>query len=65
MSLILYLTQIQIEPGAVRLLADECARTGITRPLVVTDAGGRYRIGVAPGQRLWVQVKSVALLETR
>jgi alcohol dehydrogenase class IV len=41
MSLILYLTQIQIEPGAVRLLADECARTGITRPLVVTDAGVR------------------------
>jgi alcohol dehydrogenase class IV len=41
MSLIFYLTQIQIEPGAVRLLADECARTGITRPLVVTDAGVR------------------------
>ena len=41
MSLILYLTQIQIESGAVRLLADECARTGITRPLVVTDAGVR------------------------
>ena len=41
MSLILYLTQIQIEPGAVRLLADECVRTGITRPLVVTDAGVR------------------------
>jgi alcohol dehydrogenase class IV len=41
MSLILYLTQIQIEPGAVRLLADECARTSITRPLVVTDAGVR------------------------
>ena len=41
MSLILYLTQIQIEFGAVRLLADECARTGITRPLIVTDAGVR------------------------
>jgi 4-hydroxybutyrate dehydrogenase len=41
MSLILYLTQIQIASGAVRLLADECARTGITRPLVVTDAGVR------------------------
>ncbi|WP_310462531.1 iron-containing alcohol dehydrogenase [Sphaerotilus sp.] len=41
MSLILYLTQIQIEPGAVRLLADECTRVGITRPLVVTDAGVR------------------------
>ena len=41
MSLILYLTQIQIASGAVQLLADECARTGITRPLVVTDAGVR------------------------
>jgi 4-hydroxybutyrate dehydrogenase len=41
MSLILYLTQIQIEHGAIRLLADECVRTGITRPLVVTDAGVR------------------------
>jgi 4-hydroxybutyrate dehydrogenase len=41
MSLILYLTQIQIEFGAVRLLAEECVRTGITRPLVVTDAGVR------------------------
>jgi alcohol dehydrogenase class IV len=41
MSLILYLTQIQIAPGAVQGLADECARCGITRPLVVTDAGVR------------------------
>lgn len=41
MSLILYLTQIQIAHGAIRLLADECARSGITRPLVVTDAGVR------------------------
>ena len=41
MSLILYLTQIQIASGAVRMLADECARTGITRPLLVTDAGVR------------------------
>jgi 4-hydroxybutyrate dehydrogenase len=41
MSLILYLTQIQIAHGAIRLLADECTRSGITRPLVVTDAGVR------------------------
>jgi alcohol dehydrogenase class IV len=41
MSLILYLTQIQMAPGAVQGLADECARCGITRPLVVTDAGVR------------------------
>ena len=41
MARILYLTQIDIDPGAVRLLADECERIGITRPLVVTDAGVR------------------------
>ncbi|RYF81848.1 MAG: iron-containing alcohol dehydrogenase, partial [Comamonadaceae bacterium] len=41
MALINYLTQIQFDFGAVRLLADECQRIGITRPLVVTDAGVR------------------------
>ncbi|WP_313070211.1 iron-containing alcohol dehydrogenase [Melaminivora sp.] len=41
MALIQYLTQIQFDFGAVRLLAQECARVGITRPLVVTDAGVR------------------------
>jgi alcohol dehydrogenase class IV len=39
MSTILYLTQIQIEAGARRLLADECARVGMKRPLIVTDPG--------------------------
>ena len=41
MARILYLTQIDIDPGVVRLLRDECARTGMRRPLVVTDAGVR------------------------
>ncbi|MFM2119313.1 MAG: hypothetical protein RL722_781, partial [Pseudomonadota bacterium] len=41
MSTILYLTQVQIEPGARRLLAAECERSGIRRPLVVTDPGVR------------------------
>ena len=41
MARILYLTQIDIEDGAVRLLQAECQRTGMTRPLVVTDAGVR------------------------
>ena len=41
MALIQYLTQIQFEFGAVKLLGGECARIGITRPLVVTDAGVR------------------------
>jgi len=41
MPLITYLTQIQIEAGARKLLAAECARVGIKRPLIVTDAGVR------------------------
>ena len=39
MAFINYITQIQFDFGAVRLLAQECARVGIHRPLVVTDAG--------------------------
>lgn len=41
MALITYLTQIQFDFGAIRLLPDECRRVGIARPLVVTDAGVR------------------------
>jgi 4-hydroxybutyrate dehydrogenase len=41
MALIYYLTQVQFEFGAVKLLKQECDRVGITRPLVVTDAGVR------------------------
>jgi alcohol dehydrogenase class IV len=41
MALIQYLTQIQFDFGAVRLLGAECTRLGITRPLIVTDAGVR------------------------
>jgi alcohol dehydrogenase class IV len=39
MAFIYYVTQIQFEFGAVRLLRQECERIGITRPLVVTDPG--------------------------
>ena len=41
MARILYLTQIDIDFGAVGLLPQECQRTGMRRPLVVTDAGVR------------------------
>ena len=41
MALIQYLTQIQFEFGAIQLLRGECARIGIERPLIVTDAGVR------------------------
>ena len=39
MSLIYYVTQIQFDFGAIKLLKQECERVGITRPLVVTDPG--------------------------
>ena len=41
MAFIYYVTQIQFDYGAVQLLKQECQRVGITRPLVVTDAGVR------------------------
>jgi alcohol dehydrogenase class IV len=41
MAFINYITQIQLDFGAVRLLPQECERTGMRRPLVVTDAGVR------------------------
>ena len=41
MALIYYLTQIQLADGARSLLAAECERIGIRRPLIVTEAGVR------------------------
>jgi 4-hydroxybutyrate dehydrogenase len=41
MARIQYLTQIDIDHGAVRLLPVECERLGMHRPLIVTDAGVR------------------------
>jgi 4-hydroxybutyrate dehydrogenase len=39
MAFIYYVTQIQFDFGAIALLRQECERVGITRPLIVTDAG--------------------------
>ena len=39
MAFIYYVTQIQFEFGAIKLLKQECDRVGITRPLIVTDPG--------------------------
>ena len=39
MAFIYYITQVQFDYGAVKLLKQECDRVGITRPLVVTDPG--------------------------
>jgi 4-hydroxybutyrate dehydrogenase len=41
MAQILYLTRIEIEFGASRLLPAECERVRMRRPLVITDAGVR------------------------
>ena len=41
MALINYITQIQFEFGALRLLQQELARIGIAKPFLVTDAGVR------------------------
>ena len=41
MAFLNYVTQIQLDFGAVTLLPQECERVGIKRPLVVTDAGVR------------------------
>ncbi len=39
MAFIYYVTQVQFDFGAIKLLRQECDRVGMTRPLVVTDAG--------------------------
>ena len=41
MSLIYYLTHVHIDFGTRSLLASECERVGIRKPLIVTDAGVR------------------------
>jgi 4-hydroxybutyrate dehydrogenase len=41
MAQINYITQVQLDFGAVQLLPAECERAGMRRPLVVTDAGVR------------------------
>jgi 4-hydroxybutyrate dehydrogenase len=41
MAYIFYITHIQFDHGATLLLKSECDRVGISRPLIVTDAGVR------------------------
>jgi 4-hydroxybutyrate dehydrogenase len=41
MAYIYYVTHIQFDHGALALLKAECNRVGISRPLIVTDAGVR------------------------
>ena len=39
MAFIYYITHVQFDFGAVKLLKQECERVGITRPLIITDPG--------------------------
>ena len=39
MAFIYYVTHIQFEAGAIKLLKQECERVGISRPLIITDQG--------------------------
>jgi 4-hydroxybutyrate dehydrogenase len=41
MATISYLTTVQFDFGALRLVGAECKRLGVTRPLIVTDRGIR------------------------
>ena len=41
MAVINYITTVQFDFGAVKMLRDECARLGIARPMIVTDKGVR------------------------
>ena len=41
MAFIQYITQIHLDFGAISKLREECERTGMRKPLIVTDAGVR------------------------
>jgi 4-hydroxybutyrate dehydrogenase len=41
MAFINYITQIHLDFGTLKLLAQECERIGVRKPLIVTDAGVR------------------------
>jgi 4-hydroxybutyrate dehydrogenase len=41
MAFIQYITQVHLDFGVISMLPAECARTGMSRPLVVSDAGVR------------------------
>ena len=53
MARFFHLTQIDIDDVAVRLLAEECQRTGMTRPFVVTD------VGVCAAGVLWMALDAL------
>ena len=39
LSTITYLTTVELEPGALKLLPEALQRLGIRRPLVISDRG--------------------------
>lgn len=63
MALIQYLTHIQFDFGAVRLLQEECDRVGIKRPMVVTDQGIRSAGLLEPTMRHLKQAEKVPVFD--
>jgi 4-hydroxybutyrate dehydrogenase len=57
MALIQYLTQIQLDFGAVALLPQVCEQAGIHRPLIITDAGVRAAGVIARALAPWGEHK--------
>lgn len=62
MATILYLTQIQIDFGAISFLGSECDRLGIKRPLVVTDAGV-VNAGLLTQARAHLQERNLSIFD--
>ena len=71
MAFIYYVTHIQFEHGAIRLLRQECDRIGITRPLIVTDPGVKAAgllqraLDALPGMPVAVFMRTLALRAAR
>ncbi len=64
MALINYITQVQIDFGAIGLLQAECERNHITRPLIVTDAGVQAAGIVAVAQKALGPIKAAIFDQT-
>src|SRR5438046_6802130 len=64
MAFIYYITQVQLDFGAVKLLPQECERSGMRKPLVVTDPGVRAA-GVLEIGRAHAELQSLTNLVCR
>lgn len=64
MALINYITQVQIDFGAIGLLKAECERNHINRPLIVTDAGVQAAGIVTVAQKALGPIKAAVYDQT-